>query len=281
MAYPPTPTSEAVSLAPPAITVRFVGHATILLEVGGIRILTDPFLRRGLGPLARHGPVPDPDALGEIDVIVVSHGHQDHFDRASLGSVGGRPLVVVPRGLGEGARRAVLGDVVELMAGERLDLAPLSVAAVPARHWISPGAPRAQPVGYVLDAGPRIYFAGDTGPFAEMGRYVRDIDLAALPVWTWGPHLGPGHLGPRSAADVLADIRPAFAVPIHWGTLYPRRLHHVWRRPLEAPGDRFAAHAARSADDVDVRVLRPGTSFTIGTAEIESRIARRQAAEPS
>lgn len=246
-----------------ALDVRFVGHATVLIEAGGIRILTDPFLRHRLGPLERHGPLPDPDAFGDVDVIVVSHGHPDHFDRASLGSVGGRPLVVVPRGLAAAARRAVLGDVAELAAGERLQLGPLTISALEARHWMSPGAPRAQPIGYLLDLGPRIYFAGDTGRFPGMRDLAGAVDVALLPVWTWGPHLGPGHLGPRAAAEVASDIGPAVAVPIHWGTLYPRRLHRVWPGPLAEPGDRFAAHAGAVAPGVDVRVLRPGEATAI------------------
>jgi L-ascorbate metabolism protein UlaG (beta-lactamase superfamily) len=165
---------------------------------------------------------------------------------------------VVPRGLGVAARRAVDGEVVELRAGEQADLGPLTISAAPARHWISPGAPRAQPLGYLLEAGPCVYFAGDTGRFPGMRDLAGSVDVALLPVWTWGPHLGPGHLGPRSAAEALRDIEPALAVPIHWGTLYPTRLHHVWRRPLIEPGDRFAAHASDVAPDVDVRVLRPG-----------------------
>lgn len=246
--------------------MRFVGHATTLIEVGGVRILTDPFLRHRLGPLERHGPLPDPVGLGDIDVILISHGHPDHFDRASLESIGGRPLVVVPRGLGPAARQAVRGKVIELAAGERHELGSLVVSAVAARHWMSPGAPRAQPIGYLLDLGPRIYFAGDTGRFPAMRDLAGAVDVALLPVWTWGPHLGPGHLGPRSAAEVAAEIGPAVAVPIHWGTLYPRRLHRVWPGPLAEPGDRFATHAATVAPGVDVRVLRPGEATRIDPA---------------
>ena len=242
------------------LDLRFVGHATVRLDLGGARLLTDPFLRGRLGPLERHGPLPSPDELGDIDVVVVSHGHPDHFDRASLGAIPGRPAVVVPRGLGAAAKRAVLGPVVELAVGETVDLAGVHIRAVPARHWISPGAPRAEPLGFVLEAGPRVYFAGDTGRLPAMRDLAGAVDVALLPVWTWGPHLGPGHLGPRSAAAVAAELAPTVAVPIHWGTLYPRRLHHVWSRPLREPGDRFAAFAAEAAPDVDVRVLRPGRS---------------------
>lgn len=223
-----------------------------------MRVLTDPFLRGRLGPLERHGQVPDAEALGEVDVVVVSHGHPDHFDLASLGAVRGRPHVVVPRGLGRSAQRAVGGNVVEIRVGETLDFGRLRVTAVRARHWVTPGAVRAEPLGYVLDAGRAVYFAGDTGRIPEMRRLAGTVDVALLPVWTWGPHLGPGHMGPRAAAEALTDIRPRAAVPIHWGTLYPRQLHRVWKRPLLEPGDRFAARARLVAPDVDVRVLRPG-----------------------
>jgi len=244
-----------------AIHVDFLGHATVLMEMAGARVITDPFLGARIGPLQRHGPVPDAAAI-HADVVLVSHGHRDHFDRASLEALPGRPTIVVPRGLASRMAREVRGRVVELAAGQSLTLAGLSIEAVPARHWISPGAARAQPVGYVLDAGPRVYFAGDTGRFADIRSRLGRIDLAFLPVWTWGPHLGPGHLGPRSAAEVAREIGPAAVVPIHWGTLYPRHLHRVWHRPLHEPGDRFAGYARRLAPDVDVRVLRPGEAAT-------------------
>jgi len=250
-------------IAAPSATVRFIGHATVLLDLRGTRVLTDPFLRDRLGPLERHGLVPEVASLGRIDVVLISHGHHDHFDRASLAALPGRPTVIVPRGLGGAAQRVVAGDVVEVVAGQTVEVDGLRIQATPARHWISPGAARAAPVGYLLDAGIRAYFAGDTGRFSAMRDMAGSVDLAFLPVWTWGPHLGPGHLGPRTAAEALADIRPRAAIPIHWGTLYPTRLHHVWRSPLAEPGDRFAAQAARTAPDVDVQVLHPGESTTI------------------
>ncbi len=98
------------------------------------------------------------------------------------------------------------------------------------------------------------------GPIRRAGEGRRCCRLALLPVWTWGPHLGPGHLGPRSAAEVARSLGPAAVVPIHWGTLYPRQLHRVWKRALREPGDRFATHVRDVAPDVDVRVLDPGSS---------------------
>ena len=265
-----TPSSSGGPDAEPAkagaITVRFVGHATTLIELGGVRVLTDPFLRSRLGPLQRHGPLPDPAEL-EADIVVISHGHPDHFDERSLERLPGRPVLVVPRGLGARLRHgAAARELIELGAGDTTVIGGLTIEAVPARHWISPGAPRAQPVGYVLDGGSRVYFAGDTGRYPAMTDVASGVDLALLPVWTWGPHLGPGHLGPRTAAEVARDIEATTVVPIHWGTLYPRHLHRVWGRALVEPGDRFATFARRLAPDVDVRVMQPGESTIIQPA---------------
>jgi L-ascorbate metabolism protein UlaG (beta-lactamase superfamily) len=242
------------------IGVRFVGHSTTLIDIGGIRVLTDPFLRSRLGPLARHGPLPDPGELA-VDVVLVSHGHPDHFDRRSIESLPGNPMIIVPERLG--ARLSGRDRVRDVRAGDSVEIGGVTITAVPARHWISPGAPRAQPLGFVLDAGPRVYFAGDTGPYPGMRGIASGVDLALLPVWTWGPHLGPGHLGPRSAAQVARDIGAKAVVPIHWGTLYPRHLHRVWSGPLREPGDRFAAHVRMLAPDIRVHVLRPGERMTL------------------
>lgn len=190
--------------------------------------------------------------------MLISHGHRDHFDPASLAAIPGAPVVIVPRGLGPSARRNVRGEVVELVAGERWTAGGIVIDGIPARHWISPGAPRAQPMGFLATGSSRVYFAGDTGKFAGLAGLRDAVDVALLPVGTWGPHRGPGHLGPKSAAEVVALMRPALAVPIHWATLYPRRLDRLWSKPLAAPGDRFAAHVGAMVPAVDVRVLRPG-----------------------
>jgi L-ascorbate metabolism protein UlaG (beta-lactamase superfamily) len=175
-------------------------------------------------------------------------------------------MAIVARGLGAVAALALGGAVVELSEDEDVALGELTIRAVPAKHWMTPRGRRVRPIGYVLDAGTPIYFAGDTGRFDAMRLLADQIDVALLPVWTWGPHLGPGHLGPRAAAEVVRDLRPRVAVPIHWGTLYPRRLHRIWRAPLLEPGDRFAEHVADLAPGVEVRVLRPGEATSIAAA---------------
>lgn len=248
------------------IDLLFVGHATVRLDLDGTRLVTDPMLRSSLGPLQRHGPHPEVAWLQGADAVLVSHGHPDHFDPRTLRAIPGAPLLVVPRGLGASASRGYGGEVIEVVAGDAVRVGRVLVHAVPARHWIVPGAPRADPIGFVVEGSSRTWFAGDTGRDPRMADLAGGVDLALLPVWTWGPHLGPGHLGPRSAAEVLRDVGARAAMPIHWGTLYPRRLHHVLRRPLREPGDRFAGHVAELAPAADVRVLRPGEATTFRLA---------------
>jgi L-ascorbate metabolism protein UlaG (beta-lactamase superfamily) len=102
----------------------------------------------------------------------------------------------------------------------------------------------------------RVYFAGDTDLFAEMAVLAPELDLALLPVWGWGPKVGPGHLDPVRAAEALRLLQPRMAVPIHWGTLAP-----FWKRArglAAEPALAFQRHAREVAPDVEVRVIPPG-----------------------
>jgi L-ascorbate metabolism protein UlaG (beta-lactamase superfamily) len=259
--------SATEPLEPPErlLDVRWLGHATVLLELPGVRVLTDPFLRERLGPLRRHGPVPVPASLGRIDLVLVSHAHPDHFDRASLRRLAGDPLVIAPRGLGGSIRRAGL-RAREVVVGEQVAIAPgWMVSAVPARHWRWPGAPRTPTVGYLITGPSRggIWFAGDTARFPGLSSLAGRVDLALLPIGTWGPHLGPGHLSPRTAAELAAELGIATVVPIHWGTLYPAHVDRILPGRLRGPADAFARWIERVAPDMDLRLLEPGDSTKV------------------
>jgi L-ascorbate metabolism protein UlaG (beta-lactamase superfamily) len=117
-------------------------------------------------------------------------------------------------------------------------------------------------VGYVIEAdGRRVYFAGDTDLFDGMTD-LGELDLALMPVWGWGPHLGAGHLDPERAAEAVALLEPRLAVPIHWGTLFPR-INRDRAGRLTDPPHEFAASAARVAPAVDVRILAPGDALDL------------------
>jgi L-ascorbate metabolism protein UlaG (beta-lactamase superfamily) len=240
--------------------LRYLGHSTILLEVDGVRILTDPLLVDRLGPLHRHsGAVAHLLEEVEIDVVLISHAHHDHLHMPSLRRLRGRPRIVVPGGLGK-LVRPVGHDVVEVAAGEHLQIGSLKLDAIHAEHdgRRSPFGPQAAALGYRIDGASRVYFAGDTDLFTEMSDLAGSVDVALLPVWGWGPRLGGGHLDPQRAAEAVLRIRPRLAVPIHWGTVYPIALARFWPHPLGNPPRQFAREVARLAPTTQVRILAPG-----------------------
>jgi L-ascorbate metabolism protein UlaG (beta-lactamase superfamily) len=259
------PAEDRTAKVDTAIGVRFLGHSTVLLEVPGLRILTDPFLRERLGPLRRHGPLPQAAEIGPIEIVAISHAHPDHFDRASLKALAGDPLVIVPRGMGGAVRRAGL-RAREVVVGEQVSIAAhWTITALPARHWRWPALPTAGTIGYLIEGPGRvgIYFAGDTSRFAGHKDLAGRVDVALLPIGTWGPHMTPGHLSPRSAAMVARDVGARYAVPIHWGTLYPAGAHRITGDRLTRPAARFVAWTRLIVPELEVESLQPGEATTI------------------
>jgi L-ascorbate metabolism protein UlaG (beta-lactamase superfamily) len=237
--------------------VTYLGHATTLVELDGMRLLTDPVLRPRVAHLRRSGPAPVPL---EADAILVSHGHLDHLDLRSLALLSRRTPVVCPWGLGHRLRARGFADVREVVAGELVELGPVRVETTHAEHGgrMLPGRD-ASPVGYLLAGSARVFFAGDTDLFPGMAD-LAPLDLALLPIWGWGPSIGPGHLDPTRAAEALTLLRPRLAVPIHWGTLRP---FYRTRRAayLREPADAFVTAARERAPGVVVHVLEPGSSL--------------------
>ncbi|HUP55351.1 MAG TPA: MBL fold metallo-hydrolase [Methylomirabilota bacterium] len=248
---------------PDPLRLTWIGHATVLIESGGHRFLTDPFLRDRLGPLRRRGPSVDLDAIGRVDAVLLSHAHPDHFDRRSLRRLEGDPSMIVPAGLGRTIER--MGFTArELTAGEGVEIGTVRVVGVPARHGRWPRHPSAAAMGFLVEGSPSVYFAGDTSSFAGLGRALAGrVDVALLPIGSWGPHSAPWHLGPRGAARLAAGIGARVVVPIHWGTLYPAGLARVWNGPLDAPAKRFLAASAALAPRTEPRVLGLGEATIV------------------
>jgi L-ascorbate metabolism protein UlaG (beta-lactamase superfamily) len=252
-----------VTTAPDQLT--WVGHSTVLLELGGVRLLTDPVLRGRVAHLRRHGAPPAPDVTERLDAVLISHQHLDHLDVPSLRRLDPGVEVLAPAGAGRRLRRLGFSAVTELVAGEEAGVRGVRVTAVPAhhdgrRHRLA--AP-AVALGFVVGAARTVYFAGDTDPFDEMSSLVEHLDVALLPVWGWGPSLGTGHMDPLTAARATALLRPRLAVPIHWGTLLPIGLERLRGAALVEPPRVFARHAACLAPGVDVKVLQPGQTLRL------------------
>jgi L-ascorbate metabolism protein UlaG (beta-lactamase superfamily) len=255
-------TGEASVLAE---RITWLGHATLLLEVGGARVLTDPLLRDRVGHLRRHAPSPPPELTEDIDAVLISHLHLDHLDVASLRRLDRRVPVLVPAGGGRLLRRLGFANATELRVGEEARIADAQVRAVPAIHdgRRHPLAPLAEAIGFVVAGAHRVYFAGDTDLFDEMAQATGALDVALLPVWGWGPSLGPGHMDPDVAARAAALLRPRIAVPIHWGTFFPVGLKGRRGDALVEPPLLFVRRTAELAPGVDVRILAPGETLAL------------------
>jgi L-ascorbate metabolism protein UlaG (beta-lactamase superfamily) len=239
------------------LRLTWLGHSTTLLELDGVRIVTDPVLRDRFAHLVRRAPEPE---LGDgpIDAILISHAHRDHLDLPSLRALPHTARVAVPRGVARLVARAGFEDVLELREGDELGVGEVRVRAVAAVHDGGRGLRRdaSDTIGFLVCGTSTVYFAGDTDVFPGMEE-LAPVDLALLPVSGWGPRVPGGHLDPARAARALQLIRPRYCVPVHWGTFRPFYRREPYPADLAA-GDELKRRAEVLAPEVEVRVLRPG-----------------------
>jgi L-ascorbate metabolism protein UlaG (beta-lactamase superfamily) len=239
--------------------ITWLGHATVLIEAGGARLLTDPLLRERVMHLSRRVPAAaDP---GRLDAVLVSHVHRDHLDKPSLRMVDA-PVAVVPRGARKFVADLGFADVREVEVDDTVEIAGTAVRVVPAWHdghrRPGPGAAEFDTLGYLVDG---IWFAGDTDLDDGLAELRGSVEVALVPIWGWGPTLGPGHMDPDAAARAVALIEPRIAVPIHWGTYYP--IVSREQGQLTEPPKRFAAQVAELASATRVETLSVGGTLSL------------------
>jgi L-ascorbate metabolism protein UlaG (beta-lactamase superfamily) len=220
------------------VRATIVGHASVLVQAGGLNVLTDPVWSERASPLAFAGPrrVWAPGiafkALPQIDAVLLSHNHYDHMDMPTLRRLNleHRPLIVTPLGNDAILRRAIPG--VRVVAGDwwdRIDIGKGGdVTIVPAYHWSArTGRDRRMALwsGFMLNTGGgRAHFLGDTGYgngriFREVRRRIGRPDLALIPIGAYAPRwfMSAQHTDPNEAVQILEDLEAARAVGIHWG----------------------------------------------------------------
>jgi L-ascorbate metabolism protein UlaG (beta-lactamase superfamily) len=242
--------------------ITYLGHSTLLIEMDGVRVVTDPVFPHRIFHLHRTHPKIEFAAIRQVDAVVISHLHYDHVDVNSLRMFPRQTRIYIPFGAGSLFKSLGFVNYKEMRAGSEDHLGPVQVRATYADHngERHPFGMRADCLGYVFSGSPSIYFPGDTRLFPEMDSIAENLDVALMPVWGWGPHLGRMHMNPHQAAEALTLLKPRLAIPIHWGTYLPTGLG--WTRPNfhHNPPLEFASHARDLAPQVQVHILKPGES---------------------
>lgn len=251
----------------------WLGHATVLLEVGGHFVLTDPMWStrcsptQGVGP-RRHHPVPlSLEALPEdLAAVLISHDHYDHLDTATVDwLVTNRAApFVVPLGVGAHLRRWGVPEdrVVELDWDAEHRIGDLTLTCTEAQHfsgrlftnnttlWSSWALTSGEPDSSRVS----VFFGGDTGytpAFADIGERHGPFDLSVLPIGAYDHRWSDVHLDPGEALRTHADLRADVLLPVHWATF--DLAFHPWAEPVE----RLVAEAG----DVRIVTPRPGERF--------------------
>jgi len=252
---------------PPGSGLRatWLGHSTVLLEIDGVRVLTDPVWgpraspSRLIGP-KRFQPVPVPlRQLPPLDVVVISHDHYDHLDYPTIRQLRKRAVPFVTS-LGVGAHLEAWGvepeRIIELDWWESYALAgsDLTITAAPSQHF-SGRTPKSRnstlwSALVVRSSRHAVFFSGDTGLTGEY-RSIRErlgpFDLVMLEVGAFHPAWGDMHLGPDHALEALELLGSGPFLPIHWGTF--ALAMHPWDQPAEA--------LLQAAPRVDAPILMP------------------------
>jgi len=235
------------------VRATWLGHSTVLLELGGTRILTDPLLRHRLGLLSRRRDLPVHHHVEDVDAVLLSHLHHDHADLPSLRRLGHVPVVTHPENV-PWVERQRLGVADATSEGWYPLASEVEVLLVRADHDARPmpHRPNGATGMLVRGAGVVVWFAGDTSLHPDMERLPElaggPVDLALLPVGGWGPRLSPGHMGPVEAADAAARSGARHVIPIHYGTLHPSGWPSSRLDWTTDPGHRFVDVLPRWSD---------------------------------
>lgn len=251
------------------LRVTWLGHSTVLLEIDGVRVLTDPVFGARVSPVSFTGPrrfhaVPaELEELPPLDVVLLSHDHYDHLCRTTMERLRHSDVPIVTS-LGVGARLERMGidpsRITELDWLESVDVRGLRLTATPAQHFSGRGLnDRNQTLwsSWVLQTDRhKVFFSGDTGltdEFEVIGKKYGPFDLVLLEIGAFHDAWGCIHLGPHNALRAFRMLGGETLLPVHWGTF--NLALHAWNEPAETLLQEAAAQAVR------VLVPRPGQVF--------------------
>jgi N-acyl-phosphatidylethanolamine-hydrolysing phospholipase D len=236
------------------ITVTWIGHATLFIQIGGRNILVDPVFSERASPVSFAGPrrrVPVPvrlDELPPVDIVLISHNHYDHLDRPTVHALrdqpAGEPIFFAPLGvdLWLGRERVTRIERLDWWEHRRIEggggAEALDIHLTPAHHWSSRSPFDRNATlwgGFVVQAPDfSFWYSGDTGysrDFLDIRRRFGSFDLAAIPVGSYEPRwfMGEQHVNPAEAVQVFLDVDAREAIGVHWGTF------ELTDEPLDEP----------------------------------------------
>jgi L-ascorbate metabolism protein UlaG (beta-lactamase superfamily) len=252
------------------LRVTWLGHATLVIDVEGTRILTDPLLGAHNRPLLRRrGPAPRPEQWTGAHAVLVSHLHHDHAELSSLRLLHGTPVLTATTNATFLRRHGVIGATG--LDGDWHTLPGTSVEVRLTRadhgHRPMPHRPNTANGHLIRTPNARVWVAGDTSLFDELADVPLQaggpIDLAVVPIGGWGARLSGGHLDGDRAAQACALVGARHAMPYHFGTLYVPGTRGHPRGWMDAPAAAFSAALPRHAPDCRAVLLKPGESLEI------------------
>lgn len=253
-------------------TLTWIGHATFLVQLDGVNVLTDPHWGTRASPLGFVGPrrlVPPGlrfEDLPHIQAVIISHDHYDHLDAHTVAELARQhhPTFFVPLGLKAWFTRIGIENVVELDWWQSRTLDGVTFTCTPAQHssgrTLTDHDERLWSSWVLTGRDKRFFFAGDTGydpAMKEIGGRLGPFDATALPIGGYRSYEGnhPNHLNPEEAVQLFADVHGHVLVPMHWGTF------ELNREPFREPPDRLLKEARRRGIERQVAVLSPGQTI--------------------
>lgn len=265
---------DAASFAEPpqgGYRVTWLGHSTTLIEIDGLRLLTDPVFGERASPFASMGPKrfqPAPiaiDDLPAIDAVILSHDHYDHLDMESIKALAPKVArFVTPLGVGGHLRQWGVAEakITELDWWSQTELAwGVRAVAVPARHFSGRGLTDRNATlwaSWVIEGvESKLFFSGDTGmheEFALIGERFGPFDLAMIENGAYDPEWPDVHMSPAETVEAARMLRAEKLMPIHWGTF--DLAHHAWYDPPE--------QVRRLADAAGLPLVQPRLGDSIG-----------------
>ena len=257
------------------LRATWLGHSTVLLELDGARVLTDPVWGERVSPVSFAGPRrfhPAPVAIEQLpalDAILVSHDHFDHLDHPTIRALArtGIPFIT---SLGVGAHLEAWGvapdKITELDWWQSASVGRVTFHATPARHFSGRGFGSTNATlwsSWVIESERRrVFFSGDTGltdEFQTIGERLGPFELVMLEVGAFHPAWGSIHLGPHNALAAHAMLGGGALLPVHWGT-FDLALH-AWDEPAEI----LAVHASRAS----LHLVTPPPGRAVEPAHVE------------